>query len=334
MTLRVPAAVLWLLARLVSVGSVIGIACGDHWMLIPFILVSAGEIAGSARHGIRPFVYLAVSGMVFMIADVCTGFDAPTAKMMMVGMVLSLLIGSLGKALIAQKQRETKILREHIYATASAERRRITRDLHDVLAESLGAIILQADTLQALRQSGTVDGPALDERIRGIRQIAQEGLIEVRRAIDGVRVQEDSPFDLVLGELVSRLERTTGQKIHLSLNNAADLTHREHSAVLLAVARQAVSNALEHAPGSAVSVSATVQDGRASLIVANPVSSRGGAERTRAAVALSSLSACGERRRGHGLRFMRERLDLVGGTLKAGLNGEGDWVVRATVSSE
>lgn len=83
----------------------------------------------------------------------------------------------LEEQLVSQRERAT--------TAALAERARIARDLHDVLAHSLGALTLQLDAAAALAQARRWD--ELEARIDRARGLAADGLAESRRAVAALR---------------------------------------------------------------------------------------------------------------------------------------------------
>src|SRR5262245_34163071 len=66
------------------------------------------------------------------------------------------------------------------------ERARIARDIHDVLAHSLGGLVLQLDALETVTAADGAS-PAVLERVRGARRLAADGLVEAKRAVDALR---------------------------------------------------------------------------------------------------------------------------------------------------
>ena len=85
---------------------------------------------------------------------------------------------------------EERVVAEQERAELAAlnERSRIARDIHDVLAHSLGGLVLQLDAVDALLDAGQVGEAA--GRVRAARRLAGEGLDEARRAVDALRDPE------------------------------------------------------------------------------------------------------------------------------------------------
>ena len=91
---------------------------------------------------------------------------------------------------------------------------------------------------------------------------------------------------------------------------------------LIHAAREALTNAARHAPGTAVTMNLDYSPGLVTLTIANPAQSRG--------PAVAADRSEGGSGSGYGLIGMRERLQLAGGTLTAGRDCD-QWIVRAQV---
>ncbi|TCO35796.1 signal transduction histidine kinase [Kribbella steppae] len=199
---------------------------------------------------------------------------------------------------------------EQARAAALDERGRIARDLHDVLAHSLGALSVQLELAEALlEERGDTEG-ALD-RIRRSRRLAVQGLSEARNAVAALREDEVPDLRQALAALAEQHEADHGAAVRLSMAGTAGPLDSGATVALLNAAREALTNAARHAPGQPVDVGLAFADG-VRLTVRNKGATAG---------------------EGFGLAGMRERLALVGGTLTAGPDGD-DWLVVAEVPDE
>lgn len=187
-----------------------------------------------------------------------------------------------------------RIQEEHARAAALAERARIARDVHDVLAHSLSALAvqLQGARLMLLRDGAPADTLAQIDRAR---HLASEGLAEARRAVTALRTE---PVDLADGlrSLVADTPDAT-----LEIDGAPDHLSATEQETVLRTAQEALTNARRHAAGAPVSVRLTHRDGATELEVrdhagAPPPPPRGG----------------------YGLVGMAERAALAGADLTAG----------------
>jgi len=200
---------------------------------------------------------------------------------------------------------------EQARAAALAERNRIGRELHDVLAHSLGALSVQLETADALLETHT-DPAKAREYVRQARSLAVDGLIETRKAVHALR---DEP--VALSEQLSTLAAATGAT--LTVNGMEPRLDAEAHHALFRAAQEALTNAHKHAPGAPVEMKLNYTDTAAMLTVTNGACQ----DETPA----RSLSATGG---GLGLLGMKERIELVGGELSAAALDAG-WTVRAVV---
>ena len=132
------------------------------------------------------------------------------------------------------------------------ERARIAREMHDVLAHSLGALGVQLEVAEGLlAERGDLAGGLV--RVRRARRLAHEGLDEARRAVAALRA-DALPLVDALSRLVADARRDRGLEIDLSVSGAARTLSAGTTVSLLRIAREALTNAAKHAPGSPVSV--------------------------------------------------------------------------------
>ncbi|MFI6831339.1 sensor histidine kinase [Kribbella sp. NPDC050241] len=199
---------------------------------------------------------------------------------------------------------------EHARAAALEERGRIARDLHDVLAHSLGALSVQLEVAEALLEERGDTAGALD-RIRRSRRLAVQGLAEARNAVAALRADEVPELSHAIAVLAEQHENDHGTAVRLTVLGESQRSESGVTVALLGAAREALTNAAKHAPGQAVDVELAYGDG-VRLSVRNKGATSG---------------------EGFGLTGMRERLALVGGTLTAGPDGD-DWLVVAEVGDE
>ncbi|MFI0982834.1 sensor histidine kinase [Streptomyces sp. NPDC021093] len=194
-------------------------------------------------------------------------------------------------------------------SAALAERARIAREIHDVLAHSLSAqmVHLEAARLLIEREPQGAFRDGVLERVVAARGMAREGLAETRQALSALR-GDMVPVEDYLRELgaVERAEvQVSGERQKLTAD-ASQAVRR--------VAQEALTNVRKHAPGAEVRILLAYGPGEVALEIRD--SGRSDAR--------GELAATGA---GYGLLGMRERAELLGGTLEAGQEGEG-FVVR------
>lgn len=202
-----------------------------------------------------------------------------------------------GFRLLAQ---ERAARRAEAESAALAERARIAREIHDVLAHSLSAQLVHLEAARLLIESGA-DRTRVLERVAAARGMAREGLAETRQALSALRGEMTQPEDFLREVAASegaRLE-VTGEPRRLPAE--AGLAVRR-------VAQEGLTNVRKHAPGAWVEMRFAYLEGEVELLIRD-----GGAR-----VETGGLAASGA---GYGLLGMRERAELLGGTLDAGPAG-------------
>lgn len=191
------------------------------------------------------------------------------------------------------------------------ERTRIAAELHDIVGHALSVMVIQAAAGQRVVDAAPA---AAGESLTAIAEAARGGREDLRRLVDLLGGLPALTPDLSLvDELVERAVRS-GLDVTCRLEGTRDGVPAELQHVAFRVVQEGLTNALRHAPGSAVRV-AVVGLGRGLRVsVDNDVpASPGGA----------SLLGTGT-----GLAGLRERVVSLGGTFAAGPAGSG-WSLRA-----
>src|SRR6185312_3428342 len=117
-----------------------------------------------------------------------------------VGLIVAILVGVSRRQARTGVARERALLEERARTAALAERSRIARDIHDVLAHSLGGLVLQLDAVDALLESGKTAEAA--GRVKAARGLAADGLDEARRAVDALRDPDTADLAGAIEQLV------------------------------------------------------------------------------------------------------------------------------------
>ena len=243
------------------------------------------------------------------------------------------LLPMLGGAALASSRRyehsrQELLRREHgrqLEVALIQERRRLAGELHDVAAHHLAGIVVQAAALERLIDR---DPQTAREAAQQLRRQAKETLSGLRSVVGLLRsdeeAEEPSPGLRDLPELVAST-RALGVDIELLdggiLSGGADEADVGDALILspladtavFRVAQQAISNALQHAPGAPITVEVRRLETALELTVLNGPAHR------------PSTDPGGG---GTGLTVMRERADAVGGSLHAGPVEGGGWRVR------
>lgn len=213
------------------------------------------------------------------------------------------------------------------------ERSRIAADLHDIVGHALSLVVVQASAGQRAAVAGDGRGAARArealQAVAGAARAAQSEVGLLAGLVAGV--QAGSPDDghpapaqpaggragaADVGDLVNRA-RSAGLDVTFRLPARGGDLDPGSAEVASRVVTEALTNALRHAPGAAVTVGIEAIGGWLAVTVAN------GPPRGRAA----DLARAGG---GYGLAGMRDRVLARGGRFAAGPAGDGGWRVHAT----
>lgn len=323
----------------VCVATGVASAAGGGGTLLVVYTAVAAMMAGSDLDGLAA---LAVTAAAILAIDV-TGLVYGSSIVLLLGfpaVVLGGLLTGRNRAdyrvqadqaamLLAQQeqlqaeQRRTEVL---------DERARIAREIHDVLAHSLGALGIQIQAARAvLSDRGDIEQAG--ELLATAQQMASEGLVETRRAVHALRT-DTRP----LGEELAEVSETYARRYHVAVSfdtagSPAPLPP-DATVALLRTAQEALVNAAKHATGQGVAVRLDYGDGDVQLTVSNdlPAGASQASPASRASTASTASTASpdgpGSVNGGYGLTGMRERLRLLNGTLQAG-RCDDQWIVTA-----
>ncbi|MFI7276496.1 sensor histidine kinase [Streptomyces sp. NPDC049879] len=256
------------------------------------------------------------------------------AQALLLGAMMGLLtVGSAFTGLITRAHRDaaaaerlraeqTRLLAEIDRTQAvTAERSRVARELHDVVANHLSAIALHSTAALSLREPETTQ-----RALRVIRENSTQGLTEMRRLIGLLRdgspeTPAPTPSLDGLGALVTQAgEAGAARGLRFTADDRRTGTPLPAPVELAAyrIVQESLANAVKHgAPGHAA-VLLDLRDDTLHIDVTSPHSER------------PTPAAPGT---GSGLTGMRERAALLGGDLTAGPDG-GVWHVRAALPLE
>ncbi|MET9327980.1 histidine kinase [Tsukamurella sp. NPDC003166] len=276
------------------------------------VLLYVGTVYAGGEFPVRASIPLALlAGASVTTTSLIAGQSDFNAYWIGVSVIVTVWAGIAGRA----RRERTRALEQLVEQTrrtaesearsgALAERARIARDLHDVLAHTLSGAGMQLELADALLEAGRPDDArAAVQRARGA---IADGVTEARGAVHALR-EDTVDLPATLAALADGPEESVETE-------PVELTDPQARAVLR-VAQEAFTNARRYAPGAPVRARLSrIPDG-AELTVVND----------------TGRPADGVRGSGMGLIGMRERAAEIGGTLQAGPNHDGGWTVRLTV---
>jgi signal transduction histidine kinase len=301
--------------------SVVSAAAAGAWLIAGFNVA----LRGTRREIATVLVITAISILVF---PWLYPNDEPYLFNLFVGALLTAV--AIGWGLFVRVRREQFLaLREraaqleaeqrlHIEHARDAERRRIAREMHDVLAHRVSLLSLHAGALEFRRDASPEE---VAEAAGVIRETARAALEDLRQVIgvlrDGSEDGAPEPPQPTLAEIPALVEESSaaGVRVNCTIDVDAEVPPAL-GRTAYRIVQEGLTNARKHAPAAAVDV--TIAGGE--QLVVEVVSRRP------VGVAAAPLPGAGS-----GLIGLSERVALAGGELQHGPDAAGDFVLRATL---
>ena len=320
---RLPLVPVVLLMTAIAVQSV---ATSDAAEGAPLLLPALASAYAVAAYGSRR---VALAGLLVAMAGlgVQIAFDplARTPEQLWAAAVFVLLVAAAWLVgLAVQGRREASALQARTEqaeqaqrAAIAAERVRIARELHDMIAHNVSVVVVQSVAAQGVLE----DQPArAREPLAHIERSGRQALTELRRLLDVMRDQ-DEPDELrepqpglaQLGALVDSV-RSTGLPVTLQVDGEPPPDSAAVGPSVYRIVQESLTNVLKHAGDARVSVRVSCGAAAVDVVVEDDGPGR---------------SANGAAPPGYGLAGMRERAALFGGTFTAGNRVGGGFEVRA-----
>ncbi len=240
-----------------------------------------------------------------------------------VGPLLALYFGARHALLQSLRDRAERAERERYLLAEQArteERARLAGEMHDVVTHRVSLMVLQAGALRMTAPDEATRRAAEDLRVTGC-----QALDELRDLVGILRTHPDgdeTPSAAGLAGLAGLVAES------VSVGTPAELTEEGDPALASPVVgrtayrivREALTNVRKHAPGARVSVQVSYGDAQVRVSVRNGPAA--------GAVDLSGLAGTGS---GLGIAHLRQRVELVHGTLRAGPEPDGGFCLEATL---
>ena len=197
-------------------------------------------------------------------------------------------------------------------SAALAERGRIAREMHDVLAHSLSGLALQLEGAGLMaKQEGASD--RLQAALRRARRLAHEGLDEARRAIEALRGAR-VPGPDALPRLIEEFGQDAKVSVTLSIDGEARPLSAEAALTVYRVTQEALTNIARHSAARTAEVLLRYDRNATRLVISDHRGPDGFSSRAEGS---DSPGA------GYGLTAMRERAALLDGTVTASQTDDG-----------
>lgn len=285
------------------------------WPSASCLAVLVVVVVVSATRGRREAIAVGVVTAAVALVPALVTVPLPPGLVVLSVAAVAVAVG-FGDSIRTRRQAQAALRAEAAQRAVLAERARIAREMHDIVAHRLSLIALQAEAAPHQLEGLS---PAAHATFDTLRQVAGEGLTEMRRLLGVLRDEDTSvsrqpaPRLADLPELIERA-RHSGSTVHDRLASALGRAQLSPVAELAAyrAVQEALSNTARHANGAEVTVEAEVTGGALRVLVRNdpPPSPR-------------TL----EPGPGYGLQGMRERVTAAGGTVSAGPTPQGGFAV-------
>ena len=194
--------------------------------------------------------------------------------------------------------------------TEVRERNRLAREIHDTLGHTLTGIIMGSDAGLARFDAAPEEAK---KRIQVVAQAARDGLNDVRRSIKALRPDalENTSLAEALETLISNFKAATSAEVFYDQQAGPLVFAQDEEDTLYRVIQESMTNAVRHGHATEIRIRLTRRDSLLTIDVRD--NGLGGGE---------------DVQEGFGLRHMRERLELLGGSLTFGnreaLDGDGE----------
>jgi signal transduction histidine kinase len=202
---------------------------------------------------------------------------------------------------LAERERQIRRLAEHMVEIEEAERRRISRELHDEAGQSLLYTRLQ---LEMLEQQAAVGDPALRAKLRELRETVEHSILEIRRLIGALSpaVLEQMGLAAALRQLAARFRQVHPAEVRVQIPRKLELPRRMEI-IIYRLVQEALNNAAKYSRASHVNLSVETADGVLRLSIEDD------------GVGFDVKEAL-SRQECYGLSGLSERVALLGGVLE------------------
>jgi signal transduction histidine kinase len=280
----------------------------DTMVYVVLVLVYALVRWGSGREIVIGLTVVLVAAVIGMVADATGPADV-------IGGFGILVAAAAGGAAFRYRAESWRRALDQI---RSQERVGLARELHDVVAHHVSAIAVQAQAGRTL--AGQRPEAAL-EALEVIEGEASRTLAEMRAMVRVLR--DGAPTDYTpqpgIADLPSLARRDSVPVVDVEVQDDLDELPRQVDTAVYRLVQEALTNALRHARNaSRVQIRVAQGEGRLRLRV----------------VADGRIDPARPASHGFGLLGMTERVELLGGTLRAGPAPEGGWAVDAELPTE
>lgn len=298
----------------------------DACLVLTLFYVS---VHGSPGARLASFIAAIIGGALLSLPFFIAQMSLDSVVYLLLGetvMVITVMLGSIKR--MQDEQHKTLQRQELVQArdemrnadlAVAAERARIAREMHDIVAHTLSVVIAQADGGRFAAQSNPKTAVLALETIA---EMSRAALADIRSIIGVLRDPHESakelrpqPIDNDIESLITQIKEA-GTPISLIRIGQPRALPVGLGNALFRICQESLTNALKHAgPNATIAVILKWEETNISLEVIDD--GRGAATRNDG--------------QGHGILGMRERAAIFGGTIEAGSKAEGGFRVKAVI---
>jgi len=270
----------------------------------------APAMSGPATSGAADTLGIAYRTAIFVAGFAVLGMYVHTRRRLLAGLVER----------AERAERERHLLAER---ARTEERTRLAAEMHDVITHRVSLMVVQAGALRVATSDESTRSAAEDiraagclalEELRDVVGLLRDGSGPLPDAVESTTEPPVPDLTALIAESAS-----VGIAVEVVEEGRPELAAAVVSRTAYRVVQEALTNVRKHAPGATVRLTVRYGPDGVRLTIRN-------SPRTKEADDM--LAAAGS---GVGLSGLRQRVDLVDGSLRAGPDGEGGFVVEATL---
>lgn len=280
-----------------GVAALIGLGIDQQWASLGVAAAAIALASGQPRRALLANAGLAAVAAALLLTS--SAHVTTDVAVFLIAFLIAVVLYVLARLAVLNQQ--LRIAHEEVARNSvDQERVRIARDLHDILGRTLVAASLRNQT--AIQLVGTDPGKALVQ-MQAAHETLSAGQSQLRSLTSGP----------VVAGLAQEVESAAAlcRKMGITVvTDVAEVADGENSSLCARIVREATTNMLKHSRPTRCVI--TIREEAAGLVVS---------------IANNGASASSASASGTGLRDLRQRVELRGGTLEAGLVGKGHFSV-------
>lgn len=311
---RFPLATLAAVGVIGTVEALAGVPLNEPWVpLAAYMIATYSLVTRASKENVLAGIAVTVVSISVQVLDQHKGLGNFAFAVVFIAPIYLA-----GRTIRSRTERAGELEREQLElanATAEAERRRIARELHDVISHSLGVLVLQAGAAEQVLDR---DPERAREVLRSIRATGQEAIGELGTLLAVARGEvessrEPTPSLADLSRLVANT-RQAGLDVELVVDGAARELPPAVELSAYRIVQEGLTNALKHARARSARVRVCYRERELEVEVSDD--------------GVGAANSRGSRR---GLAGISERVSVFGGRFEAGPRAGSGWTLRAVL---